>query len=254
MKKVISAAVLAGLLGVSRLAPAQASNPVLDPKDKCSVVLKFDGPFDDEAVIFWTFGYLTAITGKQKSVEKSRAGKILKALKALCDEKPNAAFGVVVGKLAAIINKSKKNKSAGPDAASVVKKFLAPGADYARLTASIKPTERDIQTVFSEPLATNLSLMYQRLFKPGVKIKPKPEHDDYIVIQSTTGKLKAGDPILRKFAGGQKKVRRFYLKNVPIARFKFVRSGEKLGLSFDSLYFVNGRWVLMPKPWRGLKN
>ena len=33
----------------------------------------------------------------------------------------------------------------------------------------------------------------------------------------------------------------------------FVEPGESLGLAFDGLIFVNGRWVLMPKPWRVLE-
>jgi len=59
--------------------------------------------------------------------------------------------------------------------------------------------------------------------------------------------------VLREFPGGYKQVRDRFLVDVPIARFKFVKSGESLGMAYDGLIFVNGRWVFMPKPWQGLE-
>jgi len=32
-----------------------------------------------------------------------------------------------------------------------------------------------------------------------------------------------------------------------------VKQGETIGLAFDGLVYVNGHWVIMPKPWRALK-
>ena len=36
-------------------------------------------------------------------------------------------------------------------------------------------------------------------------------------------------------------------------RFKFVKSGERVGMAYDGLTFVNHHWVIVPKPWRVLK-
>jgi len=41
---------------------------------------------------------------------------------------------------------------------------------------------------------------------------------------------------------------------IPIVRFKFVEKGETSGLAFDGLVYVDGRWTLLPKPWRSLDN
>ena len=68
----------------------------------------------------------------------------------------------------------------------------------------------------------------------------------------TTGELVQGKPLLDKFPGGYKKILQYFRANVPIVRFKFVTKGETLGLAFDGLIHVNGRWVIMPKPWRSL--
>jgi len=67
---------------------------------------------------------------------------------------------------------------------------------------------------------------------------------------ATTKELREGNPILREFPGGYKKVAGLMQGEYPILRFKFVEPGETMGLAFDGLIFVNDHWVLMPKPWR----
>lgn len=44
----------------------------------------------------------------------------------------------------------------------------------------------------------------------------------------------------------------FLNKGLVFYRFKFVEPGKELGISFDGLVFVNGRFVIFPKPWRML--
>ena len=54
------------------------------------------------------------------------------------------------------------------------------------------------------------------------------------------------------FPGGYKRVVQFMKPGIPIVRFKFVKPGDRIGLAFDGLVYVNGRWALMPKPYRAL--
>jgi hypothetical protein len=35
-------------------------------------------------------------------------------------------------------------------------------------------------------------------------------------------------------------------------RFRFVEPGKEQGNAYDALSYVNGHWVLIPKPWRAL--
>jgi len=140
-----------------------------------------------------------------------------------------------------------------PDARKVVGKFVQPGADLARLTADLKPSPADVRAVFDEPLATRLVALYARLFRSGAAIGPKPGQSTYRVWQTTTGKLRPGHPALGQFPGGFRKVSRFLIRDVPVARFKFVAPGKQLGMAFAALFYVNGHWVFMPKPWRGLQ-
>ena len=91
------------------------------------------------------------------------------------------------------------------------------------------------------------------MYTPDAVIQPKPEHKQLLTTFTTTGHLKAGDPVLDEFPGGYKDVLDYFVADVPIGRFKFVEPGETLGLAFDGLIFVNNRWVFMPKPWRALE-
>lgn len=136
---------------------------------------------------------------------------------------------------------------------ALLEKFLDPSSDRAAMTLALKPTPEDVRAVYAEPLAGKLIASYEETFVPGTAIGPKPGQTELLSIFTTTGALKRGDPVAGEFPGGYDNVREFIIGDVPIGRFKFVEPGESLGLAFDGLIFVNGRWVLMPKPWRVLE-
>ena len=138
------------------------------------------------------------------------------------------------------------------DGRELLQKFFDPNADRAALTMALKPTAKDIRTVYAEPLASDLIAMYDGMFKPGVTIGPKPEHSEIYSIETTTLKLRERPAIKDQFPGGYKKVLPYLQGNNVIIRFKFVKPGETMGLAYDGLIFVNGHWVLMPKPWRAV--
>ncbi len=250
MKSLIITA-FSGFLAVLAVGqPTLAGEHFLDPSERCIDVLQSDGKIDDKTIALWTLGYISKGTRKWRRSNPKNNAFVLKYLRKFCNDNPDQAFGNVAEFIVKVLAPKKK---ASVDARKLVQKFMAPGADYVSLSAAIFPREDDVRAVFGEPLASNLVAFYAKIFQPGMSIKPKAEHSDFLVWQTTTGRLKKGDPIIGNFAGGIKKVTPYFIKDVPIARFKFAKSGETLGLSYDSLYHVNGRWVLMPKPWRGLK-
>jgi hypothetical protein len=122
-------------------------------------------------------------------------------------------------------------------------KFLDPAADRAA----------DIRAVYAEPLASKLIAGYAQMHQAGAAIGPKPGQTELLYVYATTGQLKTGAPVAGEFPGGYAQVKQYILKDVPIVRFKFVSPGETTGMAYDGLVHVNGRWVFMPKPWRGLE-
>jgi plasmid stability protein len=139
------------------------------------------------------------------------------------------------------------------EAQQIVRRFLAPDADPAALTAALRPSAEDIRAVYGEPLASRLAAASEALFRAGGAVGPKLGHDDVVIVLTTTARLKAEGPGGSGFPGGYARVGAAIIADVPIARFTFVKKGETRGMAFDGLIRVNGRWVLIPKPWRALE-
>lgn len=133
---------------------------------------------------------------------------------------------------------------------ALLRQFLDPKADRAAMTAKLKPAPADIRAVYDEPLSTQMIEGYAQLFVPGIAIGPKEGQDDLLFVLTTTGELKKGAEVAKEFPGGYAQVARYIKADVPIVRFKFVKQGETMGMAFDGLVHVNGKWVFMPKPWR----
>ena len=131
--------------------------------------------------------------------------------------------------------------------------FLKPGADHAALTAKLRPETADYEAVYKQPLAGQLAADHAGLWNSGAALRPNPGQSELLLVFATTDQLIAGDAVLREFPGGYETARGHLNPGFPIVRFKFVKPGERLGMAFDGLVHVNGRWVLIPKPWRSMK-
>jgi hypothetical protein len=131
--------------------------------------------------------------------------------------------------------------------------FLNPQGDLPALTAQIWPKDADIRAVYAEPFASLLIAHYAKEWRPGIAIGPKPGQTEVLVDMTTTslfidGERSAGDVL----PGGYRRVAQYLKRDIPIGRFKFVKSGERIGLAFDGLVRIGDRWVMIPKPWRAL--
>ena len=88
-------------------------------------------------------------------------------------------------------------------------------------------------------------------------IKPKAEQNDFFVISATAKQLKEKEwkgEIYDYFPGGYHKVAPMLKDDANIYLFKFVKKGEKSGMRFDGLTFVNNHWVIFPKLWRAFES
>lgn len=231
---------------------ANAARATFDPSQQCETVLTYQDVVDKVMVGMWAFGFLAKSEGRLTLMNGKELQTMLLVLEKLCKEQPGARFSAVVERMVESRHIAQRPEFS-VDGRRLLMKFFEKGADHAALTATLKPTPEDVRTVYAEPLATALIAGYDKLFQPGVAIRPKPAQVDLLTVFTTTGKLKAGEQVLREFPGGYKRIRDRFLVDVPIARFKFVKAGESLGMAYDGLIFVNGRWVFMPKPWRALE-
>jgi hypothetical protein len=138
-------------------------------------------------------------------------------------------------------------------AKALLSQFLKPGADLAALSMQLKPTSADYRAVFAaEEMAKRAEQVYGGLWGMVSKrpIGPKPGQTELLLWSATTDELKAGTGNAGKFPGGYKRAAEHLKPGLTVYRWKFVEPGKTLGMAFDGLYNIGGRWVLMPKPWR----
>lgn len=139
-------------------------------------------------------------------------------------------------------------------AQEVLNKFFEPNANYKELTASLKPTDKDYATYFEAGMADKAKEAYSALWNdPSTIIAPQEGQTELIIYKATTEEIKNQTGQGVEFPGGYKDVIDQIKPGQTIYRFKFVKPGETLGMSFDGFVNVNGHWTLFPKPFNLLK-
>ena len=240
---------MAAALGIAGGAAAQDLPKGFDPAAPCGPMLRSAGDLDKLMVAAWALG----AKAPQAPVTLEAVRAELGALFAACVVDETQALGALVAAAAPEPAAATEQGGSRADAEHLLRQFLQPGANLAVLTGALKPGAADVRAVYAEPLASKLIETYDTMFTPGVQFGPKPDQTELLIYHTTTGALKGGWPGDGQFPGGYGQVLRYFVGDQPIVRFKFVKPGETIGLAFDGLIFVNGKWVLMPKPWRAVE-
>jgi hypothetical protein len=139
-------------------------------------------------------------------------------------------------------------------ARALLAQFVAPGADHAALTRSLRPTSSDYKTLFDARTAAKVEAAQSKDWDSNkAVIKPKSGQTETKVWSATGADLARGTGNAREFPPGYKKIAKHLSATVLFFRFKFVEPGKETGTAYDGLAFVNGHWVIAPKPWRALE-
>ena len=229
-----------------------------DPSQSCVEVLSNTGGTTDQFMIAaWVFGYLASQNETLRPVSIDNNKVVLQNLTKACVDSGGKPLIELV-----MASKSKAGTSGGSgpapgseaEARALLMKFFEPNADRHAMTWALVPKPEDVRAVYAEPLASRMIETYQQHLTRSVAIGPKPDQTNLLTWHATTDALRRGSPMLREFPGGYADVVGYFIGDHPIVRFKFVEQGETLGMAYDGLIHVNGRWVWMPKPWRALDN
>jgi hypothetical protein len=138
-------------------------------------------------------------------------------------------------------------------AKALLGEFLKPNANRPGLTRALKPTAAEYAAVFEGDNATKAATAYEKLWNdPRAVIGADPANTELLVWSATTDELKSGTGEANHFPGGYKQVAQHLKSGLTMYRWKFVKPGEKLGMAYDGLVYVNGRWTWFPKPWRAV--
>ncbi|MGB3243217.1 MAG: hypothetical protein WBB25_01680 [Sulfitobacter sp.] len=251
----LPSAAVSALFGTVIAAQAEG----FDPRAGCGEILRSASGEDQTAIAAWTFGFIAANTDNVRPVDPSNNKVILQNIANVCQNDQSVSLLDIVAASA-----TKPEEPVAPvvqlepgseaEARALLTEFLDPKADHRALTQAILPTEAEVKAVYADPLGSAMWKSYSEQLGPGVSFAPKLGQTDVVVTYTSTRALFDKRPVLDEFPGGYKEVLQYFKIDVPIVRFKFVEPGETLGLAFDGLIYLNGRWVIMPKPWRSLQN
>ncbi len=139
-------------------------------------------------------------------------------------------------------------------AKKVLTAMLSPTADHAALTTALKPKTEDYVAAFEGDAAKKAEAAYDPMWRAGkVVVKPKEGQTELLLYEATTEDLRAGTGHAKQFPGGYSQVAKSFKPGQKWYRFKFTKPGDKRGMAYDGLTYVNGRWVIFPKPYRALR-
>ena len=126
--------------------------------------------------------------------------------------------------------------------------------DAKAMTLALKPSSADYKAVFVDDTAAKAEAGYDKLWSdPKAVISAAPENTELTLSKVTTDDLQKWTPQAEAdFPGGYKRVADKFKPGLTVYRWKYVKPGEKLGMSFDGLVYVNNHWAWFPKPWRVL--
>jgi hypothetical protein len=139
-------------------------------------------------------------------------------------------------------------------ALTFLKQFVAPNADHAALTKTLRPTTADYKAMFDAKTAAKVEASQAKDWSTHkAVIKPKPTQTEVKVWAATGAELAAGKGNAKEFPGGYQKLAKHLVPTTTFYRFKFVEAGKETGTAYEGLAFVNGHWVIAPKAWRALE-
>ncbi len=124
---------------------------------------------------------------------------------------------------------------------------------------ALRPATADYRALFKDPFAARAETYYNRMLwdlQPTESPRPlaKPDQNEVTIAKATTDDIAAWTPeVNAAFPGGYKKVREQFKPGLVVYTWTYVRRGNEDGMYNNGLVHVNGRWVIVPKPWRVLE-
>lgn len=128
--------------------------------------------------------------------------------------------------------------------------FLEPGANRYVLSQRLRPTLQDYRSIFHQPFSDRIFEAYEEAWNRGEMVI------EFDAEQTELHVFAASSDELREYGGsnglpaGYRHVSDKIRPGLTIYSWRFVRPGAKFGMAYNGLYFVNGHWVIIPKPYR----
>ena len=137
-----------------------------------------------------------------------------------------------------------------PSPEALLRTFLDRQADPAKLSFALRPDTADYEAVFAGTVAMTALASYEPAWDQGrIFVQPKPGQTEVKIFSATTEQLRQGTGDARLFPQAYRQAATVMRPGLTHYGFRFVEPGETRGTVYFGLLFVNGRWMLFPKPW-----
>jgi hypothetical protein len=252
-----SCRVFACVLMAGAFLPAQAQDNQFDPKARCSDMLDRDGAFVSVTMAAWLQSYVAAKSGTSEPIAPKDINRLLRKIENACAGFPNMSLirmAEIMSQTGAAERPQKPEPGSEAEARRLLREFMKPISSRYELTQALRPTRLNIAGIFTSEQDEAFFRYTERLFDNADGIGPKPGQTKLLTFYTTTDRLKYDAKTRAEFPGGYSRVVQYLNDQIPVVRFKFVEPGKTTGMAFDGLFYVQGRWVLVPKPWRALPN
>lgn len=256
MYKKLMLALAASAMALSIVHPSFSAELDFNPEESCTLVLKQQ----KQTAGIWAFGYLAGLTQQTRNLNDDQIEALISDLSEICLRSPDASYVSVVEQLFEVENDADGSETAtqmildSADPQSLLDKFADDSRPLDEVIISLRPTPEDVRAVFPEPMASNLLEMYEELFEETLAEEEMPSR--YVLSSSTftTTMGLADHPVLDEISGGFKEVLNEFLIDVPWGTITLDFPTIDDNVELHGMTFVNGRWVLMMRPWRGLSD
>ena len=139
-------------------------------------------------------------------------------------------------------------------ARKLVSLFLEHGANHQILTNRLRPTRTDFHALYKREVADQLYFAYQRKWEQKkILVKPRRRQTNFTMKKATVQDLILREGESSWFPSGYHWIIPKLRKGHTLYIFTFKKQGEQLGITYDGLVFVNNHWVIIPEPWKVLR-
>ena len=124
-------------------------------------------------------------------------------------------------------------------------------ANLTEMSKSLRPSAADYSAIFVDDVVGMAKTKYEEHWtNEDYVLEVKEGQTELLLWKATREQLLNGSGDVAEFPSGYKKVAEKLRPGLTFYRFKFVKPGDKHGMTYDGLVFVNGHWVMVSKPYR----
>ena len=137
------------------------------------------------------------------------------------------------------------------EARQLLEELGKPKTDFVGLSKRLRPSPADLSAIFVGEAVAKAASEYDKAWQSGkAVIDHAPDQTDLKLFSATIAELANGQGDAKEFPAGYKKAMALFKPGLTIYAWRFVRPGERVGMAYDGLVFVNGHFVWVPKAWR----